>query len=133
MSEPFYPGKTIAIRLPKDTPPEVLDRLDELKRTEGRGFSRAITDHLFHSILTETTMRDNAYLPLPGPLTFEEKEMLNTPMQRRVLGHFVYHLIKEDIPLQLPKEKQEESAPSTFQTSTVHNKFASNLFNMDDD
>ncbi|WP_141505073.1 hypothetical protein [Paenibacillus luteus] len=134
MDDVFDISKPVSFRLPVDTAQSVQDYLNDLKQQEGRKYGSACAS-LFVSAINDKLSSasiggDKMVLHLPGPITSEQREWLETPMTKQILGQWIYQMMTQpgqssvvSLPGSLPLE-QKQDADNSFQ---IKNKTTSNL------
>lgn len=141
MEELFDLTKPVSFRLPSNTAQPVQEYLNDLKQQEGRKYS-SICASLFVSAindkLSSTVSGEKVVLHLPGSITPEQREWLDTPMTKQMLGQWVYQMLTQPgqasvvtLPGSVPSEQDLGSADS-FQ---IKNRTTSSLARhlLDDD
>lgn len=137
--EQFEPGKTISFRLPSDTPLHVSEYLINRKKKLGRKFSSEIAPIFVKAVSQKAlgnTDSDQITISLPEGLTAEQKEWMNHPNTRALLGQLLYQIVTKPNTAfefnQTPENKQEEK--TAFKANAAIQKFAQKTFlDFDDD
>ncbi|MFK9119522.1 hypothetical protein ACJEBK_21955 [Peribacillus frigoritolerans] len=137
--EQFEPGKTISFRLPSDTPLHVSEYLISRKKKLGRKFSSEIAPIFVKAVSQKAlgnTDSDQITISLPEGLTAEQKEWMNHPNTRALIGQLLYQVVTKPNKAfefnQTPEKKQEEK--NAFKANAAIQKFAQKTFlDFDDD
>lgn len=137
--EQFEPGKTISFRLPSDTPLHVSEYLISRKKELGRKFSSEIAPIFVKAVSQKAlgdTDSDQITISLPEGLTAEQKEWMNHPNTRALIGQLLYQVVTKPTKAfefnQTLENKQEEKA--AFKANAAIQKFAQKTFlDFDDD
>ncbi|GIO24961.1 hypothetical protein [Oceanobacillus sp. J11TS1] len=89
-------GQTITFRIPSDTPEYLLKQLQQLKETERRNFSSKIASFVLKGV-NETSVkeRETVTIPLPRPLTKEQKSWLKHEHSEALIGTILYELLTD--------------------------------------
>lgn len=89
-------GQTITFRIPSDTPEYLLKQLQQLKETERRNFSSKIANFVLKGV-NETNVREREMvtIPLPKPLTKEQKSWLKHEHSEALIGTILYQLLTD--------------------------------------
>lgn len=91
-------GKTIAFRIPSDTPDHVLKQLQKLKDTERRNFSSRISDFVMQGVgQTIQKERETITIPLPKNLSKMQRDWLKHEHSEALLGNIMYQLISNPV------------------------------------
>ncbi|MBY6037512.1 hypothetical protein KUV80_12630 [Fictibacillus nanhaiensis] len=91
-------GKTIAFRIPSDTPDHVLKQLQKLKETERRNFSSRISEFVMHGVgQTMQKDRETITIPLPKNLSKIQRDWLKHEHSEALLGNIMYQLISNPV------------------------------------
>jgi hypothetical protein len=91
-------GKTIAFRIPSDTPDHVLKQLQKLKETERRNFSSRISDFVMQGVgQTIQKDRETITIPLPKNLSKMQRDWLKHEHSEALLGNIMYQLISNPV------------------------------------
>jgi hypothetical protein len=136
MEKSIYRGKAISFRL-NDCPELILEYLNEKKEEEGRGFSNFLNT-TFQEAITEKMANEGEklVLNLPGELSKEQKEWLNSPLSKQLISQWVYQLITTvNGPVLAPGTVKKESSiedTKKITVSTYHSKLASSFFEEDE-
>jgi hypothetical protein len=139
-------GKTIAFRIPSDTPDHVLKQLQKLKETERRNFSSRISEFVMQGVgQTIQKDRETITIPLPKNLSKMQRDWLKHEHSEALLGNIMYQLISNpvrtasllaalnsnstdiDQALYLQEEKQSDEVPLN-----VYDDETDNLHTIDD-
>ncbi|MDM5224529.1 hypothetical protein QUF86_28235 [Peribacillus sp. NJ11] len=137
--EQFEPGKTISFRLPSDTPLHVSEYLISRKKELGRKFSSEIAPIFVKAVSQKAlgnTDSDQITISLPEGLTAEQKEWMNHPNTRALIGQLLYQVVTKPNKAfefnQTLENKQEEN--TAFKANAAIQKFAQKTFlDFDDD
>ncbi|MGM0890082.1 MAG: hypothetical protein ACQEW5_24790 [Bacillota bacterium] len=137
--EQFEPGKTISFRLPSDTPLHVSEYLISRKKELGRKFSSEIAPIFVKAVSQKAlgnTDSDQITISLPEGLTTEQKEWMNHPNTRALIGQLLYQVVTSPTKAfefnQTLENKHEEK--SAFKVNAAIQKFAQKTFlDFDDD
>ncbi|MDW7617269.1 hypothetical protein SC499_21965 [Peribacillus simplex] len=137
--EQFEPGKTISFRLPSDTPLHVSEYLIRRKKELGRKFSSEIAPIFVKAVSQKAlgnTDSDQITISLPEGLTAEQKEWMNHPNTRALIGQLLYQVVTQPTKAfefnQTLENKQEEK--TAFKANAAIQKFAQKTFlDFDDD
>jgi hypothetical protein len=91
-------GKTIAFRIPSDTPDHVLKQLQQLKDTERRNFSSRISEFVMQGVgQTIQKERETITIPLPKNLSKMQRDWLKHEHSEALLGNIMYQLISNPV------------------------------------
>lgn len=91
-------GKTIAFRIPSDTPDHVLKQLQKLKETERRNFSSKISEFVMQGVgQTIQKDRETITIPLPKNLSKMQRDWLKHEHSEALLGNIMYQLISNPV------------------------------------
>jgi hypothetical protein len=91
-------GKTIAFRIPSDTPDHVLKELQKLKETERRNFSSRISEFVLQGVgQTVQKDRETITIPLPKNLSKMQRDWLKHEHSEALLGSIMYQLISNPV------------------------------------
>jgi hypothetical protein len=91
-------GKTIAFRIPSDTPDHVLKELQKLKETERRNFSSRISEFVMQGVgQTIQKDRETITIPLPKNLSKMQRDWLKHEHSEALLGNIMYQLISNPV------------------------------------
>ena len=91
-------GKTIAFRIPSDTPDHVLKQLQKLKETERRNFSSRISEFVMQGVgQTIQKDRETITIPLPKNLNKMQRDWLKHEHSEALLGNIMYQLISNPV------------------------------------
>jgi hypothetical protein len=91
-------GKTIAFRIPSDTPDHVLKQLQKLKETERRNFSSRISEFVMQGVgQTIQKDRETITIPLPKNLSKMQRDWLKHEHSEALLGNILYQLISNPV------------------------------------
>lgn len=146
MDELFDISKPVSFRLPLDTAQPVQDFLSDLKRQEGRKYGSACAS-LFVSAINEKLSSEDSgervVLHLPGTITPEQRDWLDAPMTKQMLGQWIYQMLTQPgqpafaagpgYPETKAQAEPQASGPVSFQieNSTISN-LARNLLEDDE-
>ena len=91
-------GKTIAFRIPSDTPDHVLKQLQKLKETERRNFSSRISEFVLQGV-GQSIQKDREIItiPLPKNLSKMQRDWLKHEHSEALLGNIMYQLISNPV------------------------------------
>ncbi|MGY3219334.1 MULTISPECIES: hypothetical protein [Bacillus] len=141
----FQPKDKIQLRLPVDTPPDVIKFINKLSRKYGRNFSGEMVRRLISVLETELqinkTKRNRILVPLPEDLTYNESKKLESEEVRTLIGQLALQLIREPAKAVRLSSKEDEvnnTDDKSPETAPVMNekvlKFAQdNFLDFDDD
>jgi hypothetical protein len=91
-------GKTIAFRIPSDTPDHVIKQLQKLKETERRNFSSRIAEFVMQGALqTIQKEKETITIPLPKNLNKMQRDWLKHEHSEALLGSIIYQLISNPV------------------------------------
>ncbi|OOE14879.1 hypothetical protein [Fictibacillus arsenicus] len=91
-------GKTIAFRIPSDTPDHVLKQLQKLKETERRNFSSRISEFVMQGVgQTIQKEKETITIPLPKNLSKMQRDWLKHEHSEALLGNIMYQLISNPV------------------------------------
>lgn len=90
-------GKTIAFRIPSDTPDHVLKQLQKLKETERRNFSSRISEFVMQGVGQTIQDRETITIPLPKNLSKMQRDWLKHEHSEALLGNIMYQLISNPV------------------------------------
>lgn len=91
-------GKTIAFRIPSDTPDHVLKQLQKLKETERRNFSSKISEFVLQGVGQSIQKdRETITIPLPKNLSKMQRDWLKHEHSEALLGNIMYQLISNPV------------------------------------
>lgn len=133
-------GQTITFRVPSDTPDYLLKQLQQLKEIERRNFSSKIATFVLKGV-HETVAREKetVTVPLPKPLTREQKSWLKHEHSEALIGSILYQLLTDpkrvtSVLTSLSKEVEIAESYLNEPTKSVsfHETAASTEFNIDD-
>jgi len=89
-------GQAITFRLPSDTPDHIIRQLQNLKETERRNFSSKIAQFALEGMSQQLSHeRETVTIPLPKPLTKEQRNWLKHSHSEALLGSIVYQLLAD--------------------------------------
>ncbi|MFS0750185.1 hypothetical protein [Oceanobacillus sp. 1P07AA] len=89
-------GQTITFRVPSDTPDYLLKQLQQLKDIERRNFSSKIAHFVLKGVHeTVVRERETVTVPLPKPLTREQKSWLKHEHSEAMIGSILYQLLTD--------------------------------------
>ncbi|WP_078429625.1 hypothetical protein [Alkalihalobacterium alkalinitrilicum] len=87
-------GQAITFRLPSDTPEHIIKQLQKLKETERRNFSSKIAQFALEGVSNSLAKeRETLTIPLPKPLSKEQRNWLKHSHSEAMLGSIVYQLL----------------------------------------
>lgn len=142
----FQPKDKIQLRLPVDTPPDVIKYINKLSRKYGRNFSGEMVRRLISVLETELqinkTKRNSIIVPLPEDLTHNESKKLESEEVRTLIGQLTLQLIREPAKAVRLSSKEEEvnktddKSPETapvIQNEKVLQFAQDNFLDFDDD
>ncbi|MEK5009591.1 hypothetical protein MHI11_20750 [Bacillus sp. FSL K6-3312] len=140
----FQPKDKIQLRLPVDTPPDVIKFINKLSRKYGRNFSGEMVRRLISVLETELqinkTKRNRILVPLPEDLTYNESKKLESEEVRTLIGQLALQLIREPAKAVRLSSKEDEvnntddKSPETVIQNEKVLKFAQdNFLDFDDD
>lgn len=87
-------GQVISFRLPSETSDHILKYLQRLKETEGRKFSKKLSELLMKGIGVATD-QESIIIPINQTLTKEQKEWLKHEQSEVILRNLVYQILTE--------------------------------------
>ena len=91
-------GKTIAFRIPSDTPDHVSKQLQKLKETERRNFSSKISEYVLQGVGQDIQRdRETITIPLPKNLSKMQRDWLKHEHSEALLGNILYQLISNPV------------------------------------
>lgn len=91
-------GQAITFRLPSDTPDHILKQLQKLKETEKRNFSSTIAEFALEGVKNSLVKnRESITIPLPKPLTKEQRSWLKHSHSEALIGTIIYQLLEDPI------------------------------------
>lgn len=91
-------GKTIAFRIPSDTPDHVIKELQKLKETERRNFSSKISEYVLQGVGQDIQRdRETITIPLPKNLSKMQRDWLKHEHSEALLGNILYQLISNPV------------------------------------
>ena len=91
-------GQAITFRLPADTPDHIIRELQKLKDTERRNFSSKIADFVLEGVgNTPSKERERVTVPLPKPLSKEQRSWIRHSHSEALLGNIVYQLLADPV------------------------------------
>ncbi|MGV2621044.1 UNVERIFIED_CONTAM: hypothetical protein N8J90_07640 [Halobacillus marinus] len=87
-------GQSITFRVPSDTPDHILKQLTRLKEEERRNFSSKIAQFVMDGV-SETLSKDKEMvtIPLPKPLTKEQRSWMKHEHSEALIGSILYQLM----------------------------------------
>ncbi|MDQ0215337.1 hypothetical protein J2S13_001750 [Oikeobacillus pervagus] len=98
MSAGIKRGQAITFRLPSDTPDHIIRQLQHLKETEKRNFSSKIAQFVLEGVGQSLTReRETITIPLPKPLSKEQRNWLKHAHSEALLGNIIYQLLRDPI------------------------------------
>lgn len=124
----------VSFRLPPDTPESVIEYLTELKGREGRGYSRRIASIFINGVNEEiNSTGEKLVINLPGELTKEQREWLNNPMTKKMLGQWIFQLLNEsNKPISMGIVEVKEDKADEVKVSAYHTNLANSFFDDDE-
>ncbi|MDE5414592.1 hypothetical protein [Alkalihalobacterium chitinilyticum] len=91
-------GQAITFRLPSDTPDHIIKQLQKLKETERRNFSSKIAQFALEGVNQSLVKeRETLTIPLPKPLSKEQRNWLKHSHSEALLGTIVYQLLSDPV------------------------------------
>ncbi|MBH0230340.1 hypothetical protein [Halobacillus yeomjeoni] len=89
-------GQSITFRVPSDTPDHILRQLSQLKEKERRNFSSKIAQYVLDGV-NETISKDKetVTIPLPKPLTKEQRNWIKHEHSEALIGSILYQLMMD--------------------------------------
>lgn len=91
-------GQAITFRLPSDTPDHIIKQLQKLKETERRNFSSKIAQFALEGVNQSLVKeRETLTIPLPKPLSKEQRNWLKHSHSEALLGTIVYQLLSDPL------------------------------------
>lgn len=91
-------GQAITFRLPADTPDHIIRELQKLKDTERRNFSSKIADFVLEGVgSNQSKVREKVTVPLPKPLSKEQRSWIRHAHSEALLGNIVYQLLADPV------------------------------------
>ncbi|MEB1808192.1 MAG: hypothetical protein LPK26_13005 [Bacillaceae bacterium] len=91
-------GQAITFRLPSDTPDHIIKQLQKLKETERRNFSSKIAQFALEGVNQSLVKeRETLTIPLPKPLSKEQRNWLKHSHSEALLGTIVYQLLNDPL------------------------------------
>jgi hypothetical protein len=91
-------GKTIAFRIPSDTPDHVIKQLQKLKETERRNFSSKISEYVMQGVVQSLQKeKETITIPLPKQLSKIQRDWLKHEHSEALLGSIIYQLITNPV------------------------------------
>jgi hypothetical protein len=91
-------GQAITFRIPSDTQDHIMKQLQKLKETERRNFSSTIADFALAGVSQSLSKdREKITIPLPKPLSKEQRNWLKHSHSEAMLGSIVYQLLADPI------------------------------------
>lgn len=130
----YAPGETISFRLPADTPPPVIDYLNERKKVLQRKFSSEMAPLFVEAVSKklEDNSQEALSIPLPTDISKEQKEWLLNPNTRVLIGQLIYQMLNNPakaVELDTrPRKKEENTSQTGFKTNAAIQRFAKNTF-----
>lgn len=91
-------GQSITFRVPSDTPDHLLRQLSHLKDTERRNFSSKIAQFVLKGV-NESLSKDKEIItvPLPKPLTKEQRNWMKHEHSEALIGSILYQLMMDPV------------------------------------
>lgn len=126
--------RIVSFRLSEDTPDEIFSFLNEEKERHGRKFNGELAQILIHGLYERLYQQaESLVIPLPEGLTEKQKQWLQEPTSRQILGQWLYQMLSGSLqPISLDSMQQEEKVEE-FQLSLYHQRLASaNFFDEDE-
>ena len=94
----IHRGQAITFRLPSDTPDHIIKQLQKLKETERRNFSSKIAQFALEGVNQSLVKeRETLTIPLPKPLSKEQRNWLKHSHSEALLGTIVYQLLNDPL------------------------------------
>ncbi|KIL49322.1 hypothetical protein [Jeotgalibacillus soli] len=91
-------GQAITFRLPSDTPDHILKELQKLKETERRNFSSRIAQFILEGVSNAVSKeRETVTIPLPKPLSKEQRNWIRHAHSEALLGSIIYQLLADPV------------------------------------
>lgn len=91
-------GQAITFRLPADTPDHIVRELQKLKETERRNFSSKIAEFVLEGVGNhQSKERETVSVPLPKPLSKEQRNWIRHSHSEALLGNIVYQLLSDPV------------------------------------
>ncbi|KHE69013.1 hypothetical protein [Halobacillus sp. BBL2006] len=91
-------GQSITFRVPSDTPDHLLRQLSHLKDTERRNFSSKIAQFVLNGVNESLTKgKETVTIPLPKPLTKEQRNWIKHEHSEALIGSILYQLMMDPI------------------------------------
>ncbi|WP_281974392.1 hypothetical protein [Halobacillus litoralis] len=89
-------GQSITFRVPSDTPDHLLRQLSDLKEAERRNFSSKIAQFVLEGV-NESFSKDKetVTIPLPKPLTKEQRNWIKHEHSEALIGSILYQLMMD--------------------------------------
>lgn len=89
-------GQSITFRVPSDTPDHLLKQLSDLKEAERRNFSSKIAQFVLEGV-NESFSKDKetVTIPLPKPLTKEQRNWIKHEHSEALIGSILYQLMMD--------------------------------------
>ncbi|RWZ58734.1 hypothetical protein EQV77_07140 [Halobacillus fulvus] len=91
-------GQSITFRVPSDTPDHLLKQLSHLKETERRNFSSQIAQFVLEGVnQSRTKEKETVTIPLPKPLTKEQRNWIKHEHSEALIGSILYQLMMDPV------------------------------------
>lgn len=91
-------GQSITFRVPSDTPDHLLRQLSHLKDTERRNFSSKIAQFVLEGVNESLAKeKETVTIPLPKPLTKEQRNWIKHEHSEALIGSILYQLMMDPI------------------------------------
>ncbi|MGI8313674.1 hypothetical protein [Halobacillus mangrovi] len=91
-------GQSITFRVPSDTPDHLLRQLSHLKDTERRNFSSKIAQFVLKGVNESLSKnKETISVPLPKPLTKEQRNWMKHEHSEALIGSILYQLMMDPV------------------------------------
>lgn len=91
-------GQSITFRVPSDTPDHLLKQLSQLKETERRNFSSKIAQFVLNGVNDSLSKdKETITIPLPKPLTKEQRNWIKHEHSEALIGSILYQLMMDPV------------------------------------
>ena len=92
-------GQAITFRVPSDTPDHIIRELQKLKDIERRNFSSKIAEFVLEGIgnNSQSTERETLSVPLPKPLSKEQRSWIRHAHSEALIGNIIYQLLADPV------------------------------------
>ncbi|ARI75784.1 hypothetical protein [Halobacillus mangrovi] len=91
-------GQSITFRVPSDTPDHLLRQLSHLKDTERRNFSSKIAQFVLNGVNESLSKgKETISVPLPKPLTKEQRNWMKHEHSEALIGSILYQLMMDPV------------------------------------